>query len=222
VVGGGVLGRSPGGIRVSPARGKPSPDPPRAAAARTFENLSLVGFMTSGKSAVGLRLATLLGWEFIDVDTAIEKEHGAPVAEIFAARGENTFRSIESAALARALAGSGRVVATGGGAVLREENRHVLCERGRVIWLRISPASVLGRLGRRGIDKRPLFRGADRDELAARIPRLIAEREPLYRACAHWAVIVDGRRADQVATEIARAAGLGSRTASRSRAGAAD
>jgi shikimate kinase len=177
-------------------------------AAASDANVSLIGFMTSGKSAVGRRLAALLGWDFVDLDAAIEAEQGMPVADLFARRGEPAFRDIESAALRRALSGTGRVVATGGGSVLREANRRRLRERSRVVWLRIAPQSVFTRLGRTGLAKRPVLGGADRAELAARIERLIAERTPLYREAADRAFVVDGRRADRLAVEIAFSLGF--------------
>ncbi len=173
-----------------------------------IENISLVGFMTCGKSAIGRRVAALLGWEFFDVDAALEESEGVPVAELFERSGEAEFRATESRMIARALDGSRRVVATGGGAVLGEENRRLLRQRSRVVWLRISRSGVLSRLGRRGIEKRPLLRGADRAELASRVARMLAEREPLYRETAHWEIVVDGRNAERIAAEIARAFGF--------------
>ena len=186
------------------------PGTPEARAApfpASAENVSLIGFMTSGKSAVGRALAQALGWDFADLDEVLEAGAGMPVSEIFRQRGEAAFRESEARALEAVLSRSRTVVATGGGAVLGEANRRLLRARSRVVWLRLSCAGVLSRLGRRGQEKRPLLSGAERDELAAKVARLLAEREPLYRETAHWELIVDGRRPQPVAAEIARLLG---------------
>jgi len=101
--------------------------------------LYLVGFMGSGKSAVGRLLADELGWSFADIDQDIEEAHGISIAEIFDTRGEGEFRSIEREAMRKRVrdveCGRPMVLALGGGAFVDPENRKLLHERGVTIWL---------------------------------------------------------------------------------------
>src|SRR4051812_17648318 len=101
--------------------------------------LFLIGYRGTGKSTVGPLLAAALGWEFADADDLIEAAAGRSVADIFAAEGEAGFRDREAAALAELCRGERRVVATGGGAVLRPANRELLAASGFVAWLTAPP-----------------------------------------------------------------------------------
>ncbi len=139
--------------------------------------------MAAGKTVVGQRLARALGWSFVDLDAVIEAGEGIPIREIFAGRGEGYFREREKAALGRVLKGSGQVIALGGGAVVDRDNLRLLKERSLLIWLRVSPETVLRRVGH--TDDRPLLRGPDR---LKRIEELYAQREGIY---AEAAVTVD-------------------------------
>ncbi|MGN6112902.1 MAG: shikimate kinase [Luteimonas sp.] len=167
-------------------------------------NIVLVGPMGAGKSVAGALLARRLGLGFVDVDAAVEAEAGARIGELFRRDGEAAFRARETAALARCLAGDGRVVATGGGAVLDAGNRQRLRERGVVAWLQADPATQLRRL--ECCDDRPLLEGADRE---ARLRALAAERDPLYREVAD--VAVDTRGLDAAGTAEAIAARIAGR-----------
>src|SRR5437879_3867198 len=102
-------------------------------------NIILIGFRGTGKTTVGQLIAARLGWSFADVDARIETGAGKSIAEIFATEGETSFRDREAAALTELCARSACVVATGGGAVLREANRAVLKANGFVAWLTASP-----------------------------------------------------------------------------------
>lgn len=101
--------------------------------------LYLVGFMGSGKSAVGRLLADELGWSFADIDEDIEKSQGITISEIFDRSGEQAFRGIEREALRNRLreveCGKPMVLALGGGAFVDAENRKMLEERGVTVWL---------------------------------------------------------------------------------------
>ena len=97
--------------------------------------LFLIGYRGTGKSTVGPLLAAALGWQFLDADEHVERLARRTIAEIFAAEGEQGFRDLESAALAELCQGDGRVIATGGGVVLREFNRELLSTAGFVAWL---------------------------------------------------------------------------------------
>lgn len=143
------------------------PDPP--------DNIFLVGPMGSGKTTLGRRIAPALGLDFIDLDEELEKRCGVEVAVIFEIEGEPGFREREHALLAEVAAGRGQVIATGGGSVLREDNRALLRSGGLVVWLNASVAQQLKRLER---DKRrPLLAAPDR---RARLTRMAEQRDPIY------------------------------------------
>lgn len=140
----------------------------------------LVGSMGSGKTTLGRPLARQLGLGFVDVDARIAADAGCDIPAIFANEGEAGFRTRESQALAKALAGEPAVIATGGGAVLAENNRNAVRDAGVVIYLQVDPATQLARL--EGDTGRPLLAAPDQ---AQRLADLQAIREPLYREVAH-------------------------------------
>ena len=158
--------------------------------------VAIVGYMGSGKTTVGRILARTLGWELVDLDRAIAKEVGRGIPEIFAHSGEEHFRDLEQRALLSALDGAGeRVVACGGGIVVRPENRDKLKEA-VTVFLR----EDLGVLyGRTRSPRRPL-RAASWEEFERRF----AARLPFYEEVANLVVPVGGRPPDEVAKEIAR------------------
>jgi shikimate kinase len=156
--------------------------------------LAIVGYMGSGKTTVGRILARTLGWELVDLDRAIAKEHGRGIPEIFEQSGEQFFRDLEHRALVAAL-GPGRVVACGGGVVVRPENRDLLGNV-KTVFLREDLGVLYGRT--RGAT-RPL-RAASREEFERRY----AERLPLYEEVADLEVTARGRPPEEVAQEIAR------------------
>jgi len=136
----------------------------------------LVGMMGSGKSTVGRRLAARLRLPFVDADHEIETRHGGmTITEIFATHGEPYFRDGEAKVLAALLDDGAQVLATGGGAVLREDTRTRIRDKAVSIWLRADGATVLRRVKRRA--DRPLLQTEDP---AATIERLITAREPFY------------------------------------------
>jgi len=142
-------------------------------------NLVLVGPMGAGKTSIGKRLAHNLGLNFVDADHRLEEVTGAPVPLIFECEGEAGFRARESALIAELCAGSGQLIATGGGAVLSADNRRCLRERGYVVYLQVGVAQQLQRLAR---DRsRPLLAGGDKQE---KLTALATVREPLYREVA--------------------------------------
>jgi shikimate kinase len=153
----------------------------------------LVGFMGAGKSTVGLELARLLGWSFLDMDRRLEQEAGLSVAEVFRGQGEAAFRAAE-ARLARAIASHDRhVVAAGGGAFAVPETRAALQAGALTVWLRCDLDTLLARLPPDG--SRPL--AASRETMA----RLFAERESSYRQ-ADWTVDASGAPPEEVARRI--------------------
>jgi shikimate kinase len=141
----------------------------------------------SGKSTVGRHLARQLGLPFVDSDHEIERRIGGSIRDFFAAEGEAAFRDLEQQVIAD-LTGterfaSGGVLATGGGAVLREANRDALHAHSTVFYLRSTPEELLRRL--RHDTHRPLLQVRDPQR---RLRELFRERDPLYRRCAHYVV----------------------------------
>jgi shikimate kinase len=136
----------------------------------------LVGMMGVGKSTIGRRLAARLHLPFQDADTEIELAHaGMTIPEIFAAHGEPYFRDGEVRVIARLLDNGSGVLATGGGAFLREETRKRIRDKAVSVWLKADADTILKRVKRRA--DRPLLQTADP---AATIGRLIDERHPVY------------------------------------------
>lgn len=150
-------------------------------------NLFFIGPMGAGKTTVGRHVAELLAMPFHDLDHEIEAHTGATIHLVFELEGEAGFRKRESATLAELAAGSGIVLSTGGGAVLSEDNRRLLRERGFVIWLDATIESQLARLARDR--QRPLLKAPDR---RARLEQLAVERNPLYAEIADLRVASSG------------------------------
>lgn len=164
-------------------------------------HLVLVGMMGSGKTVVGRAVAARLGRRFVDTDALVAERAGRSVRAIFTEEGEDAFRALEAEALAVALASPApAVIAAGGGAVLRADNRERL-RRARVVWLRAAPATLAARVG--GADHRPLLD----DDPVGTLERLAAARRPLYEEVADVAVDVDGLSPDAVVEAVLRAAG---------------
>lgn len=166
----------------------------------TNPNIILTGFMGTGKTAVGQAVAERLGRWFVDMDVAIEHAAGKPVSAIFAQQGEAAFRAME-AELCQALAGERNlVIATGGGALLPEDNRAALEESGVLICLHAPVDTVLERLD--GVHDRPLLTGPDR---RARIEALLAQRAAAYAAMPYQ-IDTGGLSVEQVAEQVIRLA----------------
>lgn len=140
-----------------------------------MSNIILVGLMGSGKTTIGRALARRLNKRFIDSDHEIEARTGVSIPLIFEIEGEASFRQREAEVIRDLTALDDIVLATGGGAILRPENRERLKAGGTVIYLRASVASILQRTGH---DKnRPLLQSGDPK---ATVERLAREREPYY------------------------------------------
>lgn len=158
----------------------------------------LIGFMGSGKTAVGRALARVTGWDFIDTDQQIEAAAGMSIPEVFAKRGEAFFRDLESQAIFE-LAGRDRlVVATGGGAVLRPENAALLKGIGPIVYLGATEETLLPRLEKEQAS-RPLLAG---DDLRGRLREMLAQREGCYRDAADRILYTDGKDVESIAAEI--------------------
>lgn len=145
--------------------------------------IALVGLPGGGKTTVGRQLARRLGVDFADTDAAIEQRLGEPIRSFFEREGEAVFRDIEQATIEEMTRHWRGVLATGGGAVLREANRRALHERALVIYLRSSAEELARRL--RHDTKRPLLQVANP---LAKLRELYTARDPLYREAAHFVV----------------------------------
>ncbi len=141
----------------------------------------------SGKSTVGRLLSRRLGLPFFDSDHVIEERLGCTIRDFFAREGEDAFRDVEQQVIAELAVGPPCVLATGGGAVLREANRKALRDQGQVIYLHSSPEEVFRRT--RHDRSRPLLQVQDP---LGRLRELYALRDPLYRETAHF-IIETGR-----------------------------
>ena len=162
------------------------------------QNLILVGPMGSGKSAVGRALARELGRDFVDSDDVIEERTGVDIPFIFEKEGEAGFRDREARVIADLTGMDGIILATGGGAVVREENRQHLGARGFVIYLKTSVDQQLKRTSRGR--ERPLL--SQSEDPRDKLDRLMRDRESKYLEIADLIVTTDGRKVQAVTREI--------------------
>lgn len=161
------------------------------------QHLILIGPMGAGKSTIGRCISEHLNAEFIDLDRLIEERAGASIPWIFDIEGEAGFRERESQALAHCIDLPASIIATGGGCILRPENREALKANGYVIYL---SASVGQQLDRTSKDKnRPLLQT---DDPAAVLTALAAERNPLYQMASHLEIDTNGKPPKFVVQEI--------------------
>ena len=161
------------------------------------DSIFLVGPMGAGKTTVGKKLAEQRGLSFVDSDHEIEVRTGVDIPFIFEKEGEEGFRKREQCVLEDLTTQRGIVLATGGGAVIKAENRQHLKARGFVVYLHASVAQQFSRVERS--DNRPLLAHGDRREILA---RLFVERDPLYREVADLVLDTDGKNAKQLARDI--------------------
>ena len=167
--------------------GKAEEKPPGTGGQRMkHNNIILTGFMGSGKTTVGLRLSYKLRMPVEDTDKLIERREGCSVTEIFARKGEDCFRELETALLRELTARKqGCIFSVGGGTPVRAENRKLLRQLGKVVYLRVRPDTVYERL--KGDNTRPLLQCGNPRE---RIRCLMESRREAYESAAH--LILDG------------------------------
>ena len=139
----------------------------------------LIGFMGSGKSTLGSRLARKIGYDFVDMDHLIEETAGVDIPEIFREHGEHVFRKWEHDILVELCGREQLVVSTGGGAPCHGEMIRIMNENGVTIYIQLPPAALKERLIRSRTE-RPLIKGKSEKELMEFISGLLSEREPYY------------------------------------------
>ncbi len=160
-------------------------------------SIFLVGPMGAGKTTVGKKLAEHRGLRFVDSDHEIETRTGVDIALIFDKEGEEGFRKREQAALEDLTLQADIVLATGGGAVIKLDNRAHLQSRGYVVYLHASVSQQFVRVER--CDNRPLLANGNRREI---LNRLFIERDPLYREIADLVLDTDGKNTKQLVQAI--------------------
>ena len=161
-----------------------------------MKNIVLLGFMGTGKSVVGKRLARELGAKFVNTDDLIEEREGLTINDIFARSGEPYFREVEAAVVREVAGRQGSVISTGGGVVLNEENLAALRAGGVLFCLNATPEEIYARTRRHA--HRPLLQVPDP---VAKIRELLAARAPLYAKADHQ-IDTNGKTAGVVAKEI--------------------
>lgn len=163
-------------------------------------NIILIGFMGSGKTTTGLRLSWKLKMPVEDTDKLIEKKAGCSISEIFANRGEEAFRQMETELLQEISERSyARIFSVGGGTPVREENRVLLKKCGTVVYLRIQPETVFERL--KDDKTRPLLQCEDPLE---KIKNLMQQRREAYESCADLIIDVDGLDVEECLDQIVK------------------
>ena len=163
-----------------------------------MKRIVLMGFMGAGKSTVGRMLAETYGCQFVDTDQWIEKEQGRKISDIFAQDGEIAFRDMETALLERLQKEKeDLVLSIGGGMPVREENRGLLRNIGKVIYLRTSKEEIIRRVS--GDVNRPLLQGGALEE---KVSDLMCARERIYQETAHREILTDGKTPMDLVEEI--------------------
>ncbi len=169
--------------------------------------LTLIGYRATGKTTLAELLARRLGWQWIDADVEIERLSGKTIARIFAEDGEPEFRDLEARVIADLCRHDRLVLAAGGGAPMREENRRIMRQSGKVVWLKARPETILKRMSgdATSTERRPSLTGhGPLDEIV----QLLARREPMYRETADLSVDTEDRTPEELTTEILDRLGL--------------
>lgn len=162
-----------------------------------MNNIYFIGLMGAGKTTIGRLLAKQLGREFFDSDHEVERKTGVKIPLIFELEGESGFRKRETAAIEELSQMDNLVVATGGGAVLLEENRAFLKNTGKIIYLRAKVNDLYQRT--RSDKSRPLLQGANPKQ---KLEELYTVRDPIYTALADYVVDTGAQSANEITARI--------------------
>jgi shikimate kinase len=166
-------------------------------------NIYLIGFMGSGKSSTGRKIASSLRWNFADTDKIVEEQEGATVPEIFEQKGEEYFRKAETRALRCASERSRSIIACGGGTPCSAENMEIMKSTGLTVYLKMPAGALASRL-LKSKTKRPLLRGAGEAGMNERVQELLAGRSAWYEQAD---IVIDGMN-DTVEEMTSAIAGL--------------
>ncbi|HXG62007.1 MAG TPA: shikimate kinase [Planctomycetota bacterium] len=164
-------------------------------------NVVLIGFRGSGKTTVGKALAARLGREFIDCDEHIERKTHLTIREIFERWGESHFRNLESEAIADLAKLDGKVIATGGGAVLRYKNIQMLKRNAKIFHLEVNPENAFRRIEADGSTRQRRPALTEKDPFTE-IREQIELRRPYYLQGADVTIATDGRSVEEIVREI--------------------
>lgn len=167
--------------------------------AKASRNIFLIGPMGAGKTTIGRQLAKELSLEFIDSDLEIEARAGADISWIFDVEGESGFRDRETQVLDDLTSRDGVLIATGGGSVLREENREMLSNRGTVVMLDTTVELQIKRTEKD--KKRPLLQRGDKEAV---LRKLKSERQPIYESIADIIAFVGDGSSRKLVTGIVK------------------
>lgn len=161
-------------------------------------NIILIGFMGCGKTSAGQRLAEKMSFDFCDTDELIEQKEKMTISNIFAQKGEDYFRKLETNTIREMIeSAKDMVISTGGGLPLRKENADLLKELGLVVYLKTEKETILQRL--KDDTTRPLLAGGNAEE---KVETLLAQREPLYKEASAVTVTTDDKSFFQIVNEI--------------------
>lgn len=152
----------------------------------------LIGFMGSGKSTTGRKLAARLRWSFVDLDDRIEERAGMKIPEIFSEKGEAWFREMESSVLQDLAHNTDLVVSTGGGAPCHDDNMDFMLRSGLTVYLKLTPEQLKNRL-KNSKTERPLLKNINEPDFTDYISRKLREREKWYSRAA---ITIDGFETD--------------------------
>ena len=161
------------------------------------KNILLIGFMGTGKSTISRRLHKLLKMREVDTDAIIVEREGMSISDIFAEKGEEAFRNMETDLLRELKKERNLIISCGGGMALRDENAAIMKEAGTVVWLTAKPETILKRVEHD--DRRPLLRG---NKNVPFIENLLNQRYPKYKAAADLKVKTDDRSIQSICEEI--------------------
>ena len=163
------------------------------------KNILLIGFMGTGKSSISRRLKKLLNMKEVDTDAMIAEREGMSISDIFAEKGEEAFRNMETQLLRELRHEKNLIISCGGGMALREENASIMKDAGTVVWLKATPETILKRVEHD--DSRPLLRGNKNVEF---ISNLLKQRNPKYLKASDFSVKTDNRSIQSISEEIIR------------------
>lgn len=163
------------------------------------QNIVLIGFMGSGKSAVASALSDMLNRRAVEMDAAIEEKEGMSIADIFRIQGEAYFRERETEMLESLQGDEGVIISCGGGAAMRKENVRKMKERGTVVLLRADPRTIFERV--KDNEERPLLAGHKNVQY---IGELMEQRREKYEAAADIVIDTDEKTVRQVCKELLR------------------